>query len=207
MKILYGTTNKGKLQAMINGLKGLDIELVSLNDMEGELPVVNENGKTPLENAEIKARAYYEEFHMPVFSCDSGLYFDELEEELQPGIHTRRVNGKELTDEEMIGYYSNLAKENGGKLCGKYKNAIWFIINEGIHFCSMDESLATEPFLLVEKAHEKLVKGFPLDSLSIDIATGKYYYDMEEKSVDQSAIEMGFKEFFSKAFLELDLNN
>ena len=88
MKILYGTTNKGKLQAMINGLQGLDIELVSLNDMVGELPSINESGKTPLENAEIKARAYYEAFHMPVFSCDSGLYFDELSEEEQPGILT-----------------------------------------------------------------------------------------------------------------------
>ena len=88
----------------------------------------------------------------------------------------------------------------------RFKNAIWFIVDGETHFCSMDETLATEPFLLVEKAHEKLVKGFPLDSLSIDIATGKYYYNMEEKSVDQSAIEMGFKDFFSKAFSELDLN-
>lgn len=197
MKVLYGTTNQAKLDSMRRITKSLDIEIIGLKDLNMPLPEIDENGKNPLENAKIKAEAYYKAFSMPVFSCDSGLYFDELEEELQPGIHTRRVNGKELTDEEMIGYYSKLAKEKGGKLCGKYKNAIWFIINEGIHFCSMDESLATEPFLLVEKAHEKLVKGFPLDSLSIDIATGKYYYDMEEKSVDQSAIEIGFHSFFT----------
>ena len=53
---------------------------------------INENGKTPLENAEIKAKAYYEAFQMPVFSCDSGLYFDELQEEEQPGLHVRRIN-------------------------------------------------------------------------------------------------------------------
>ena len=69
----------------------------------------------------------------------------------------------------------------------------------------MDESLATEPFILVSKPHEKRVKGFPLDSLSVDIATGKYYYDMEDKSVDQSAIEQGFKDFFESAFRHLNM--
>ena len=85
MKILYGTTNKGKLQAMAAAVKPLGIELIGLNELECKLPSINENGHTPLENAEIKAKAYYEAFRMPVFSCDSGLYFDELPEEEQPG--------------------------------------------------------------------------------------------------------------------------
>ena len=68
MKILYGTTNQGKLLAMKKSVEGLDIELISLRDVEAELPTVNENGKTPLENAELKARAYYEAFHITVFS-------------------------------------------------------------------------------------------------------------------------------------------
>lgn len=97
MKILYGTTNKGKLQAMKTAVEPLDIELIGLRDLNRELPIIHENGKTPLENAEIKARAYYEAFHMPVFSCDSGLYFEELQEEEQPGLHVRRINGKEWT--------------------------------------------------------------------------------------------------------------
>ena len=78
MRILYGTTNKGKLQAMRTALQTFDIELIGLKDIESELPSINEDGKTLLENAEIKARVYYEAFHIPVFSCDSGLYFDEL---------------------------------------------------------------------------------------------------------------------------------
>ena len=116
MKILYGTTNRAKLQAMNKSVEGLEIELLGLNDLERELPVINENGKNPLENAEIKARAYYDAFHMPVFSCDSGLYFDELKEEDQPGIYVRRVNGRELSDDEMIEYYASIAEKNGGKM-------------------------------------------------------------------------------------------
>ena len=130
MKILYGTTNQGKLQAMKKAVASLDVELVCLHDMEEELPTIIENGMTPLENAELKARAYFEAFHMPVFSCDSGLYFDELEEEEQPGIHVRRVGGRELTDEEMIGHYGSLAERHGGKITGRYRNAIYFILDE-----------------------------------------------------------------------------
>lgn len=49
------------------------------------------NGNTPLENARMKALAYYETFRIPVFSCDSGLYFDNVPDEVQPGIHVRNV--------------------------------------------------------------------------------------------------------------------
>ncbi|MBR6535898.1 MAG: hypothetical protein IKT67_01745 [Lachnospiraceae bacterium] len=198
MKILYGTTNNGKLQAMKNVLKDFDIELIGLNDLEGELPKIREDGKTPLENAEIKARAYFKAFGIPVFSCDSGLYFEELIEEEQPGLHVRRVGGKELTDEDMIEYYATLAGKHGGKITGRYRNAIYFILDEKHHYSSMDMSIATEPFVLVEKPHEKRVKGFPLDSLSVDIATGKYYYDLEVKDVSTS-VDDGVRVFFTGA--------
>lgn len=201
MKILYGTTNKGKLQAMKTAVELLDIELIGLGHIDSELPSVNENGKTPLENAEIKARAYYEAFHIPVFSCDSGLYFDELQEEEQPGLHVRRIDGKELTDDEMIQYYASLAERHGGRLTGRYRNAIYFILDENHHYSSMDISIATEPFILVTEPHSKRVEGFPLDSLSIDIETGKYYYDLEVKDVSTS-VDDGVRNFFTKIFEE-----
>ena len=206
MKILYGTTNKAKLQAMKNAVESLDIELIGLQDVDGELPQIEENGKTPLENAEIKAKAYYEAFGMPVFSCDSGLYFDELTEEEQPGIHVRRVNGKELTDDEMLTHYAGLANRHGGKITGRYRNAIYFILDEKHQYSSMDMSIATEPFLLTEKPHDKRVQGFPLDSLSIDIATGAYYYDLEIKDVSTS-VDDGVRTFFTKIFKQLREEN
>ena len=183
MKVLYGTTNPAKLESMKRITESIGIELIGLNDLKLPLPKVEENGRSPLENAEIKAKAYYKAFSMPVFSCDSGLYFDNLEDSLQPGTHTRRVNGKELTDEEMIQYYSDLAGRHQNRLVGRYRNAIYFILDETTCFSCMDESLMTEPFLLVSRPHHKRAAGFPLDSLS----------------VDQSAIELGFKAFFEKA--------
>ena len=203
MKLLYGTTNKAKLTTMEMATKPLGIELISLNDLDGAIPKVEETGKTPLENAAQKAKAYFEAFHMPVFSCDSGLYFDELSEEEQPGIHVRRVGDKVLTDEEMQTYYGGLAKAHGGQLTGRYRNAIYLILEDGKEYSSMDISLATEAFLLVPEAHKKLVPGFPLDSLSKDIATGEYYYDLPEKEVSTSAMQEGFRKFFEKVLKDL----
>lgn len=197
MKILYGTTNKAKLAAMKNALKDFDIELIGLSDMEGKLPQINESGATPLENAEIKARAYYKAFNLPVFSCDSGLYFDELQECEQPGLYIRRVGGKELTDDEMVSHYSALAHKYGGKITGRYRNAIYFVLDEINHYYSMDMSIATEPFILTDKPHEKRVDGFPLDSLSVDIKTGKYYYDLQVKDVSTS-VDGGVRKFFTE---------
>lgn len=36
----------------------------------------------------------------------------------------RRVNGKELSDLQMIDHYGNLANSYGGRLTAKYKNAV-----------------------------------------------------------------------------------
>ena len=202
IKILYGTTNKGKMQAMRTALESFDLEIVGLNDMEGELPIIEENGTTPLENAKIKAKAYYERFKMPVFSCDSGLYFDELDEKEQPGLYVRRVGGKELTDDEMIEYYAALARRHGGKITGQYRNAIFFVLDEQHCYSSMDESIFTEKFIMTAIPHPKRIEGFPMDSLSIDISTGKYYYDLDVKDVSTS-VDDGVRKFFKQIFAKI----
>ncbi len=61
----------------------------------------------------------------------------------------------------------------------------------------MDMSIATEPFTLVAEPHAKRVEGFPLDSLSVDIGSGKYYYDLEVKDVSTS-VDDGIRSFFSE---------
>ncbi len=204
MQVIYGTTNQAKLDSMKRIAKALELEITGLEELNQPIPIINETGKNPLENAKLKAEAYYKSFAMPVFSCDSGLYFDDLKEEEQPETHIRRVNGKELSDEEMIEYYSALAGRHNHQLIGRYRNAICFIYDDEHTFMSMDKSLETEAFLLVSVPHEKRVKGFPIDSLSVDIHSGKYYYDLENQTVDQSAVEKGFQNFFQKCLSEIN---
>ena len=101
MKILYGTTNQAKLESMRRLTAPLGMEIVGLKELGLPIPQVEESGKDPLENARMKAQAYYEAFGMPVFSCDSGLYFDDLDDAEQPGVLIRRAGGHEMDDEEM----------------------------------------------------------------------------------------------------------
>lgn len=196
MKLLYGTTNEAKLNLMKNALKSTGIEIISFKDVNGKIPTVEECGKSPLENAELKARTYFEAFEIPVFSCDSGLYFDNISDEEQPGIYVRRVNGRELSDSEMTEYYGTLSAKHGGRLIGRYRNAIYLILDKDHHYSSMDISIATEPFILCPIPHEKKVEGFPLDRLSKDIKTEQYYYDMETPTLTSDTAE-GLRRFFT----------
>ena len=204
MKLLYGTTNQAKLESMRRVTKILGLEIIGLNDLKNcsefynvKFPEIDETGSNPLENAKIKAKAYYDAFRIPVFSCDSGLYFDEVDEKNQPGTHVRRVNGKELSDLQMIEHYGNLAKSYGGHLTAKYKNAICLVLDEKTVFSRMESSLEIEPFYLVSKPHPKIVPSFPLDAISIQIESGKYFQDLEHNlAVDKNAVENGFAKFF-----------
>ncbi len=195
MKLLYGTGNPAKLSVMRKKLEDLGIELIGLQDLDCEIPSVPEDGQTPLENARQKAMAYYRAFQIPVFSCDSGLYFDDVPDEVQPGVHVRTVDGKYLTDEEMLVYYSGLAKQYDG-LTARYVNAICLVMDGEQIYEAMEPSMESERFVITEKPHVIRKQGFPLDSLSIDIKSGKYYYDLPESELDQVAVEDGFLEFF-----------
>lgn len=206
MKLLYGTGNQAKLSEMKSRLEKIGIELIGLNDLRAEgkrIPQVLENGNTPLENARLKALSYYEAFEIPVFSCDSGLYFDNVPDEIQPGIHVRNVNGKCLSDEEMIEYYAGLVRQYGN-LIARYRNAICFVMDENHIYESMESSLDSEMFILTDKPHSAIrEKGFPLDSMSVDMKTNKYYYDLSADEMEQFAVEDGFLQFF-KNVLKLE---
>lgn len=207
-ELLYATGNAAKLSAMQMRLEPLGIEVAGLQDIMRENPEIaeqienlhiKEDGNTPLENAEKKALAYYQVLRRPLFSCDSGLYMENVPDEEQSGVHVRTVHGKYLSDEEMLEHYTGLAKKYGD-LKARYRNAICFIEDETHIYSAMEESMASEPFLITSKPHKNGVmeKGFPLDCLSINIKTGKYYYDEDEDELEQLAVEDGFLEFFRR---------
>lgn len=203
MELLYGTGNPAKLAAMKRRLAALDIEIMGLEDLRARgavIPAVPEDGRTPLENARLKAAAYYKAFQMPVFSCDSGLYFENVPDEIQPGVHVRHVGGRCLSDEEMVDYYSGLARRYGN-LVAVYKNAVCLILDEKHRYEAMEPSMESAPFLLTDRPCGSIrKKGFPLDSLSLDPGTGRYFYDLPAARGDQIAVEDGFVTFFQKIF-------
>jgi XTP/dITP diphosphohydrolase len=71
MKILIGSTNKGKIEEMRKIIKSVlnDVEIFSLDDFKiSEEPL--ENGKTFEENSLIKAKFYYNLTKIPTIADD-----------------------------------------------------------------------------------------------------------------------------------------
>ena len=203
MRLLYGTGNEAKLAVMRRRLAGLDLEIESVKD-RGKVPLfIEEEGTTLLENARQKARVYYEALKIPVFSCDTMIYFknEDFPKELQPGIYTRRIGGRMCSDEEMIVYYQSLAKEYG-VLIAQYRNAVCCYLDEKNVYECEGESLWGVPFLLTDCLHEKYQPGFPLDGLSVELKSGISYYDLTQSRRDEIAIGEGIKSFFAKILAE-----
>lgn len=194
MQLLYATSNPAKYTAMRDALQPLGITLLCLKDME-PAPVAPEEGSSPLENARQKAFFYYDHYGIPLFSCDSGLYLENLPQELQPGLHVRSPQGVYLDDQAMQDYYGGLAARYGD-ITARYYNAICLIMDQEHIYESMDESLASERFLLTAKPHKVFRPGFPLDSISKKLDTGEYYYDLNTHDADDLVGYDGFVAFF-----------
>ena len=200
MEIVYGTTNPGKLNAMKRILDSLDIDILSLKDFNTDFPNVDESGNDPLENAKLKALAYYKILKRPVFSCDSGLFIKGLEKSNQPGVHVRRINEKTLNDEEMIEYYASLSSKMGGQAIARYKNGICLVLDENTIIEYDGDDISSEKFIITSSPHKKRVPGFPLDSLSVEIKSGRFYMDIENLGeVAGNNYDKGFIDFFQRA--------
>ena len=79
----------------------------------------------------------------------------------------------------------------------RYRNAICFVMDNTHIYEAMEPSMESEKFILTDKPHSTVRKeGFPFDSISLDIKTNKYYYDLPEDKLEQVAVGDGFLEFF-----------
>ena len=195
-ELIYGTGNPSKLKSMRRALAPLGITVIGVRELGIPLPEVDESGNTPLENARIKALAYFDVLQRPVFSCDSGLYVDGLPDAEQPGVHIRMVNGRRLDDDELLQHFIALAWRLGGRAKARYLNGICVVMSATEIYEHFGEDISGNVFYLVTTPHQRREEGFPLDSISVDIASGSYYYDSVRPEGDVGIAEMGFRAYF-----------
>lgn len=198
MKILFATTNSAKIKKYSSKLEELGLQVLTLKDIDTKLKV-EENGKNAIENAYIKAKSYYEETGIITIGIDDTLFIKELPEDKQPGTNVRRVNGKELTDDEMIEYYTNLVKENGDKLTAKWVYGM--VIYDGKE--PKQYTWSKDNFYFVATPSEKRTPGYPLSSISVVPENNKYYVDLtpEEKNNNKNN-ENDVIEFIAKCLVK-----
>lgn len=176
MKILFATKNPSKIEYYAKELEKNNLEVLTIKDLDSEVQV-EENGKNAIENAKIKAMAYYKETGLTTIGIDDNLFLENIEEEKQPGTNVRRVNGKRLSDDEMIDYYVSLVKENGGRINAKWVKGVAIYNGKEMKTFSYDR----DNFYFVEKPSLKRHDGYPLDSISIIPEFNKYLTELNEE--------------------------
>ena len=195
-EILFATGNASKVARFSEKLQEKGILLKSLKDININIDI-EENGKTAIENAEIKSRAYYEATKMTTMAIDDTLFIEGIPEEKQPGVYVRRVNGKRLNDEEMIEHYTNLVKKYGkdGKLNTKWISGMAIIKNGKT---STHTEITSEYYLVDTPARERK-EGYPLSSIMIHKKLNKYdIYLTEEDKKNNQTDDSGYIDFIVK---------
>jgi XTP/dITP diphosphohydrolase len=107
-RLLLATTNKGKVAEYRDLLKGLDFEIVSL-DQAGISGEAEESYNTFEENARHKAVFYAELGGLLTLADDSGLEVDALGGE--PGVRSSRYAGDNATDQDRVNFLLNKLKD------------------------------------------------------------------------------------------------
>ena len=97
-KLLLGTRNAGKIAELRALLRGLDIELVSLDELPDAPPEPAEDAPSYAENAIGKAVAYARATGLRAIADDSGLEVDALGG--APGVRSRRFFGDDATPDD-----------------------------------------------------------------------------------------------------------
>ncbi len=180
-QFIFATSNESKAKRFSKGLKEHGIEVLSLKDIDMKLDV-EEDGNTAIENALIKARECYRLTKKPCMGMDDTLYIEGVPEDRQPGLFVRRVNGKSLTDEEALDYYTNLVKEYGkdGKINCKWIYGLAVINEKG------EETTYTwskDDFYMVSTRSDKINPGYPLNSISKYKKLDKYFTDVTDEDM------------------------
>ncbi len=191
MKYLLATTNKAKIRYYGTKLREHGIEIVTLKDLNIECDV-DETGKNPIENAIIKASAYHKISGMPTIALDEGLFLESVPDNIQPGTHVRRVNGKRLNDIEMIKYYIDLVNKYGenGTLKGYFLKGV-AIVNQNNTYTF--EYKANRCF--TNKQSKIIDEGYPLASIQIISSLNKFKSELTEEE-EKSTMDVEQKDIF-----------
>ena len=153
MKLIFGTTNKRKvedLQNIINEMN-LDIQVVSMEDIGWDRGEIEENGSTIEDNSLIKAQAILSfcndhNIQYPIMTDDAGLFVDALNGE--PGIYTARYADDELSLDPTLPKHQcvvkllrNLNGEENRK--AKYRCCVTSMMPNGEYHQELGESEGT----------------------------------------------------------------
>ncbi len=206
MDILLSTNNKHKVEFIKVATSGLGINFHTPKELGLKLDV-EENGKTAVENAKIKAEALSKLSGMPTFAWDMGMCIEKLPEKLQPNLHIRRPFGKEeLSDADMVEYWRTTVEKKceGGQSKAHYFDGVVLMNgNKIIHSASFNEG----DFIFTSVKKEEGIPRFNAFDQVRKTLDGKYFCDLSEKENLEydSARSKHIRDFFKKALEKMSM--
>lgn len=124
--LLIATTNQGKFKEFEKILSPYFV----CESLPKGIPEADEDGNTYAENAEKKARFYFEKFKTPVLSDDSGLEVEGLNG--QPGVHSARFAGNIITWPERWALL--LEKLGSGNRTARFRSVLCYFDGKTARF-------------------------------------------------------------------------
>lgn len=144
-KLLFASHNLNKVKEIKAYFSDTCFEIISLTDLNDQTKI-EEYGKTFQENALIKARYFFNKYHLPTIADDSGLEIEALKG--YPGVETKRKEAEIFQDqgkrlfEKLMGlskkaslkvvlclYFNGEAKYFDGEIKGEVKPRTVFVKN------------------------------------------------------------------------------
>lgn len=176
-KIIFATTNEGKMAEIRMIMSDLDIELYSLKDMNINVQI-EENGTTFEENAIIKAKAICEMTGQMVMADDSGLEVDYMDK--APGVYSARYLGEDtpysVKNQTIL---DNLKDAKGDERSARFVCAIAAAFPDG----RIITTVGTIEGLIADRERGK--NGFGYDPLlyvpEYDMTTGEMEVELKNK--------------------------
>lgn len=179
--ILFATRNPGKYAEFVAAFHKFvpQMSIISLADLDYQMPDCIETGTTFEQNALLKARHTRNHLHgndknLIIIADDSGMEIDTLNGE--PGVFTRRWNGHEMSDQEIVDY---CLKKLEGKTNRRAQCTTCFVIN----FPNGREKVIfgkNSGVILTKSREESRLKGMPFRELFFVPELNMMFHEVRE---------------------------
>jgi len=164
--ILFATKNPGKHAEFVAAFHKFSPQtpIISLADLDYQIPDCIETGTTFEQNALLKAQHTRHHLHgndknLIIIADDSGMEIEALNGE--PGVFTRRWNGHEMSDQEIVDYCLKKL-ENKADRRAQYTTCLVVNFPDGREKVIFGENSGV---ILTESREKSRLKGMPFREL------------------------------------------
>ena len=181
--ILFATRNPGKHAEFVAAFHKFSPQtsIISLADLDYQIPDCIETGATFEQNALLKAQHTRNHLHendknLIIIADDSGMEIEALNGE--PGVFTRRWNGHEMSDQEIVDY---CLKKLENKANRRAQYTTCFVINfPNGH--EKEKKKKNSGVILTEPREESRLKGMPFRELFFVPELNMMFHEVRELS-------------------------